>query len=122
MVTSVTLGIKGTRIAGQAGIDTLAVHTLLVSAALVIRPAANGCTSKLGISGESRLAVADRMVILHRAFGIGSTVARTGALGVDAGLVRGAVGARLAAHQYHIGSCGDGMKISIVEILKKFKN
>jgi len=99
MVTSKALGIQGTRIAGQAGIDALAVQALLVTAALVIRLAANGCASKLGISGESGLAVANRVVVLHRALGIRSAVARTCALGVDAGLIQGALGAGLAANQ-----------------------
>lgn len=98
MVAAIALGIQGTRIRDQARIHALPIQTLLVAAALVIRLATNRRTSELGVAREAWLAVANGVVVLHRALGIGSTVAGTGALGIDAGLARRAVGIGLASH------------------------
>lgn len=107
MVASKALGIQGAGIGDQAGIDALAVQALLVAAALVVRLAANGSAAELGIARVAWLAVADRMVVLHGALGVGSAVAGAHALGVDAGLGGGAVGAGLAAHGYDARSCDE---------------
>lgn len=50
MIATITLGIQGTRIRDQAGIDTFTVHTLLIAGAFVVRLAANWSTAILCIS------------------------------------------------------------------------
>lgn len=98
MVAAIALGIQGARIRDQARTHALPIQTLLVIAALVIRLATNRGTSELGVAREAWLAVANGVVVLHRALGIGSTVAGTGALGVNTGFACRAVGIGLASH------------------------
>lgn len=56
------------------------------------------------VAREAWLAVADRMMILYSALGIGSTIARIDALRIDAGLRRGAIRVGFAANGDDIGS------------------
>lgn len=104
MIAAITLGIQCTRVRDQAGIDTFTVHALLISCAFLIRLAANWSTAELRIARETWFAVADRMMILHNALGIGSTVARVDALRIDASLRNGAIRVGFAANGDDIGS------------------
>lgn len=105
MVSAITLSIQSTRIGDQAGIDTLMIHALFVTGALIVRLASNRRAAELGITREAGLAIANRMMILDRALGIGATVAGINALRVDARLGNGAIRVRLAAHSDDIRSC-----------------
>jgi len=108
----IALGIGSTGIVDQARIDAVTVDAGLARIALAIHAASNGATGGIGITLESILAAAHCAMLGHLADGVGSTVARVAALGMDAGLLVGTVLVAVASWltgRHHLAACSTGI-------------
>lgn len=94
--------VQCTRILERARIQALSVIALLIVGTFAVRLASQLEASKLCISRVTRLAAAHRIVILHVAIGVLTTVTRVGANLVDAALAGSAV--RVGATLGQIGN------------------
>lgn len=74
MLVTVAFGIQGARILQSARVQAFAVEALLVVGTFAVCAASQLEATELGVTGISRLAAAYRVVILHVAVGVLSTV------------------------------------------------
>ena len=82
MVGGIALGIAGTWVVGNAGIQTLAVCAHLCDLTLLVRGTPDWNTANIWVASVSLGAVAHRLVVVDIALSVGSAVARVNTVSV----------------------------------------